>query len=1084
MPVMTLIRSGGPKERGPWPRVAAIVALLLASSGVFSPAAQAYQVATAPAIVAGGVGTTTMPGSGLTTSISATGLTSVTNSAQLGGRGYIASDYTPGLASTTPVVNLLTEAVNNCPAVGACSGLGTITITFSQPVTNPILSLAGIGGEVHILGPGNVVTGISQLHDILSLTTPGVTLTDLSGANLAVSGNQITTNNDNAGYRCETTTQSDPATGTTLPSAATTAGCGSVRVNGTVTSVTFNVSAVFTQTTASVPAYTNNTVADPVHNADGFAIAVTAPEDFGDAPSSYDQGNAARAVLSDIKLGSSVTEDNATVANGTVSPNASATAALDGADNGVTLTPLTTATTSYSTTVALSGASKAGTVCGWIDIDKDGIFDNPAERACATFAAGATSATLSWSGISGLTSGATYARVRVGYNATQTQSPIGAADSGEVEDYRLTINATPFPCLTPTVFNASGSPLTQLYAQNQSATGSTFTPIGSPTANGYNAIAFNTADNLIYAIGAVSHLFQVDATGLITDLGAITGIPVADTTSGLLTGAFDAAGNYWVTAAGASGIAYRVNLTTRVATPLAGQTTPWRAFDFTYANGFMWGISSNSTTMLRLNLTTGAMSSFSLSGLIPLGQYGAAWTYGNGNLGFDINGGGVYQIAVTNPAATTPTFTLVATGPGPASIANDGTSCVPGPVDLSIAKTGPATVLPNGQVSWTLTVHNNGPNISSGWVVNDVVPAGYTNVASSTPGCVVTGNAVRCLGGILAVGADAPITITATAPGTLGCIVNTASVLGNEADPAATNNTDGSTTCVAQSPGLTLVKSASISTDTNNDALAGVGDEVTFTFTLENTGDVTLTAVAVADQLVAPAGPAVAVTCPATTMAPHTTLVCTSTPYVVTQADVDAGAVRNTATASGTPPTGGPVTTPPSSTVTTAPGPGIKIVKSADLRDRDGDRLADAGEPIVYHFAVKNTGATTLRDVMVNDDRLVRMGLTVTCPATTLAPATSMICTSSPYVVTQADVDAGAVLNVATATATSPDDSVVTSPPSGTRTPTDRGPVWHLLAYTGANAPQILLYAMLLLGLGVLLLIGRRAIASPTHDKK
>ncbi|WP_457254504.1 DUF6923 family protein, partial [Pedococcus sp. P5_B7] len=805
----------------------------------------------------------------MTTSISATGLTSVTSATTLGGRGYVASDYTPGLASTTPAVNVLTDAINNCPAVGTCSGLGTITINFSQPVTNPILSLAGLGGEVHFLGPGNVVTGISQLHDILTLTTPGVTLTDLSGGNLAVSGNQITTNNDNASYRCETTAQSDSATGTTLPSAATTAACGSVRVSGTVTSVTFSVSAIFTQTTAGVQPHTDNNAADPGHNQDGFAIAVTAPEDFGDAPSSYDQGNAARAVLSDVKLGSSVTEDNATVANGTVSPNASATAALDGADNGVTLAPLTTATTSYSTTVALSGASKAGTVCGWVDFDKDGIFDNPAERACATFAAGATSATLTWTGISGLTTGDTYARFRVGYNATQTQSPIGAADAGEVEDYRLTIAATPFPCLTPTVFNASGTPLTQLFAQNQSATGSTFTPIGSPSTLQYNAIGFNPADNLIYGVSVANgHLVQVDSTGLVTDLGAITGIPATELTGDVLTGAFDAAGNFWVTAAGVSGIVYRVNLTTRVATPLAGQTTPWRAFDFTYANGFMWGISSNSTTMLRLNLTTGAVSSFSVAGIVPLGQYGAAWTYGNGNLGFDANSGGIYQIAVTNPAAAAPTFSLVSTGPGPASNNNDGTSCTPGPVDLMIAKTGPATVLPNGQVSWTLTVHNNGPNISSGWVVDDVVPAGYTNVASSTPGCVVTGNAIRCLGGILAVGADATITITATAPGTLGCIVNTASVLGNEADPTATNNTGTSTTCVAQNPGLTLVKSATISTDTNNDGLAGVGDQVTFSFTVANTGDVTLTSVGVADQLVAPAGPAVTVTCPGTTLAP------------------------------------------------------------------------------------------------------------------------------------------------------------------------------------------------------------------------
>ena len=40
-------------------------------------------------------------------------------------------------------------------------------------------------------------------------------------------------------------------------------------------------------------------------------------EDFGDAPPSY---GAAWSVLSDVRLGKDVTEDNATVANGTTGP--------------------------------------------------------------------------------------------------------------------------------------------------------------------------------------------------------------------------------------------------------------------------------------------------------------------------------------------------------------------------------------------------------------------------------------------------------------------------------------------------------------------------------------------------------------------------------------------------------------------------------------------------------------------------------------------------------------------------------------------------------------------------------------------
>ncbi|QGN58689.1 GEVED domain-containing protein [Nostocoides sp. HKS02] len=388
--------------------------------------------------VSGGVATLTMPGSGLTTTISTTGLTGVVQPSTLGSRGYVAGDFTPGLTTSTPAVELSTDAVNNCPAVGTCSGLGSITITFSQPVRNPILDLAGIGGDVFYYDSNHAVTSQSQLHSIFTLATPGITMTALSGGNLAVSGPAITATNASTSYRCDTAAQSTPSLGVDEYDAQATAACGSVQLTGVVTAVTFDLSAVFTRTTSAVPAYTNNDLSDPRHNQDNYVITATASEDFGDAPSSYDQGNAARAVLSDVQLGPSVTEDNATVANGTVSPNASATAALDGADNGVTLGPLSTSMTSYSTTVAISGASKPGTVCGWIDFNKNGVFDT-GERACAAFAPGAASATLTWSGLSGLTAGNTYARFRVGYNAAQTQSPIGASDAGEVEDYLLPI---------------------------------------------------------------------------------------------------------------------------------------------------------------------------------------------------------------------------------------------------------------------------------------------------------------------------------------------------------------------------------------------------------------------------------------------------------------------------------------------------------------------------------------------------------------------------------------------------------------------------------------------------------------------
>ena len=259
-------------------------------------------------------------------------------------------------------------------------------------------------------------------------------------------------------------------------------------------------------------------------------------------------------------------------------------------------------------------------------------------------------------------------------------------------------------------------------------------------------------------------------------------------------------------------------------------------------------------------------------------------------------------------------------------------------------------------------------------------------------------------------------------------------------------------------------------------------DVITFSFTVQNTGNVALSGVTVADQLVAPAGPAVSVSCPASTLARGASMVCTSSPYAVTQADVDAGAVRNTATASGAPPTGAAVVTAPSSTLTPTPGPGITVAKSADLEDHDGDRLADVGETVDYTFVVTNTGATTLRDVEVDDGRLAALGLPVECPTSSLGPGLAMTCTSATYVVVQSDIDAGLVVNLATSTGTTPAGVEVTSPPSTSQVSVDPGGPRPILPATGARVGDALALALALLGLGAIALLLLRRTGAPARQ--
>jgi uncharacterized repeat protein (TIGR01451 family) len=134
-------------------------------------------------------------------------------------------------------------------------------------------------------------------------------------------------------------------------------------------------------------------------------------------------------------------------------------------------------------------------------------------------------------------------------------------------------------------------------------------------------------------------------------------------------------------------------------------------------------------------------------------------------------------------------------------------------------------------------------------------------------------------------------------------------------------------------------------------------------------------------------------------------MTCTHT-HITTQADVDAGSIKNAVIATGTPPTGPDVTDEAEETVAGGRTPGIEITKNASPQ-----RYARPGQVIGYTYVVTNIGNMTLHNVTVTDNRLGP----ITCPHTTLAPGASMSCHAT-HVTTQADVDAGSILNTATAT--------------------------------------------------------------------
>lgn len=217
--------------------------------------------------------------------------------------------------------------------------------------------------------------------------------------------------------------------------------------------------------------------------------------------------------------------------------------------------------------------------------------------------------------------------------------------------------------------------------------------------------------------------------------------------------------------------------------------------------------------------------------------------------------------------------------------------------------------------------------------------------------------------------------------------------------------------------GLALDKQAGEIVDLDGNG-PDVGDRIDYTFVLTNSGELTLRELTIDDDRVR------GLTCPTTILAPGASTTCTGQ-RVLTQADIDAGSVENTASASGLDPDENPVPSPEDSTSTTiAQRSALLLDKQAAAPfDANGNGSIEPGDTISYTFVVTNTGRTTVREVEVTDTLLAQ----VTCPAGELAPGESATCTGTPYVITQDDMEAGTVLNVADAAAEGPTGRVVSN---------------------------------------------------------
>ena len=264
-----------------------------------------------------------------------------------------------------------------------------------------------------------------------------------------------------------------------------------------------------------------------------------------------------------------------------------------------------------------------------------------------------------------------------------------------------------------------------------------------------------------------------------------------------------------------------------------------------------------------------------------------------------------------------------------------------------------------------------------------------------------------------------------------GGVQNIASVVSTDPANTAVNDMDTVTSGFTQKASVSLLKSATALPNPPND-----GDLITYTFELTNTGNVSLESPQVVDPICeTPAGPLTATNgfvsgdfgVLGEMEAGETWFF--ECDYTIDQTDVNLGEVANTATGSGTPPASTGLASPSSTASNLAEAQqnaAIALDKSSTLPTVAAGLLSsasDVGDTIEYSFEVKNVGNVTLTNVSVTDPLITAApnNGTINCPTgvASMNPGDTVTCTAT-YTLTQPDIDAGMVGNMASATGTPP----------------------------------------------------------------
>ncbi len=294
--------------------------------------------------------------------------------------------------------------------------MGDVTVSFSRPVTNPRLNLVRPKFESATDGPGGKVWTSAEMR--FTVTSGNARITPLG---TAFAGYYDVSPDGLVATPVRSVVSRDPNSHSSMTS--------TVELTGTFSSVTLHLdkrNRISTTGDAGPATYYDASM----------PMAVSVDEDFGSAPASY--GDASH-VMGGLYLGGKPAPANVNGLSTTAGVNAADVADAIGAWPTIG-TGRRGKTVELDVPVAnpLDGPAS---VSGWIDFNGNHTFDSGEEATGTTSAQGASVVHLTWTVPADVKAGPTWARLRV-VAGDAPVGPSGMADSGEVEDYRLEIDAT------------------------------------------------------------------------------------------------------------------------------------------------------------------------------------------------------------------------------------------------------------------------------------------------------------------------------------------------------------------------------------------------------------------------------------------------------------------------------------------------------------------------------------------------------------------------------------------------------------------------------------------------------------------